>query len=240
MEMILIIGGIFFLSGFVQGMTGFGSALVAIPLLCIFIDIKFAVPLTVLTGLVITLFLAFKLKTHLDRKKLLPLCIATLPGVYFGVTLLKKIDSEVVALLLGIFIILYSLYNLFFQPSPRRLRHYWSYLAGFSSGAIGAAFSAGGPPVIIYSTLMGWSKDDIKATLTGFFLFNSCMTVVAHGLTGLTTHEVLVSFFFSTPFVLAGTVMGSYCYGFFKSETYMKAIYYFLILMGIMMITIKT
>ncbi len=235
-----MIGSIFFLSGFVQGMTGFGSALVAIPLLCIFIDIKVAVPLTVLTGLVITLFLAFKLKTHLDKKKLLPLCLATLPGVFVGVTLLKKVDSEVVALLLGLLIILYSLYNLLFHPRPRHLHHYWSYLAGFSSGAIGAAFSAGGPPVIIYSTLKGWSKDEIKATLTGFFLFNTCLTIAAHGITGLTTYEVLISFLYSTPFVLAGTVMGSYCYGFFKNETYMKIIYSFLILMGIMMIILKT
>ncbi len=128
----MIIGGIFFLSGFVQGVTGFGSALVAIPLLCIFIDIKVAVPLTVLTGLVITLFLAFKLKTHLDIKKLLPLCIATFPGVFVGVTILKKVDSEVVALLLGLLIIFYGLYNLLFHPHPRHLHHYWSYLAGFS------------------------------------------------------------------------------------------------------------
>ncbi len=240
MEIVLLIGLIFFLSGFVQGVTGFGSALVAIPLLCLIVDIKFAVPLTVLSSLVITLYLAFKLRTHLDIKKLLPLCLSTLPGILFGVTLLKKVDSETVALLLGILIILYSCYNLFFQPRPRTLSHYWSYLAGFFSGAIGSAFSAGGPPVIIFTTLKGWNKDEIKATLTGFFLFNSSMSAVAHGITGLTSRDIFLMFLYSAPCVFAGTVAGSYCYGFFKGETYMKTVYVFLVLMGIMMITIKT
>lgn len=240
METILITGCIFFLGGFVQGVTGFGSALVAIPLLCIFIDIKFAIPLSVLNGLIITSYLALKLKTHLDIKKLIPLCLSTLPGIVFGVTLLKKVDSKTIALLLGLLIISYSLFNLFYQQKPRHLRHYWSYIAGFCSGAIGSAFSAGGPPVIIYTTLKGWNKDQIKATLTGFFLFNSCMTVAAHSITGLITKETLVSFLFTAPFVLGGTVLGSFCYGLFRNETYMKIIYIFLILIGIMMLTIKT
>jgi uncharacterized membrane protein YfcA len=240
METILITGCIFFLGGLVQGVTGFGSALVAIPLLCIFIDIKFAIPLSVLNSLIITFYLALKLKTLLDTKKLLPLCLSTLPGILFGVTLLKKVDSKIIALLLGILIISYSLYNLFSRQKPQNLHHYWSYIAGFCSGAIGSAFSAGGPPVIIYTTLKGWNKDEIKATLTGFFLFNSCMTVAAHSITGLITRETLVAFLYSAPFVLGGTVLGSFCYGFFRSETYMKTIYIFLVLIGIMMIIIKT
>ncbi len=240
METLFITGIIFFLSGIIQGMTGFGSALVAIPLLCLIVDIKFAVPLSVLNGLVITSFLAIKLKAYMDKDKLFPLCLSTLPGILFGVTLLKKMESETIALLLGILIILYSIYSLFFRQPLCKLHHYWSYFAGFWAGAIGAAFSAGGPPVIIYTTLQGWSKDEIKATLTGFFLFNSCMTAAAHGVTGITTHSILVAFLLSAPFVLAGTILGSFCYGHIAKATYMKTIYVFLMVMGVVMIIPKT
>lgn len=65
----LLIGIVFLLAGFIQGMTGFGSALVAIPLLSLFLDIKSAVPLCMLNSLVITSFLALKMRKHLDRKK---------------------------------------------------------------------------------------------------------------------------------------------------------------------------
>ena len=45
---------IFLLAGGVQGVTGFGSALVAIPLLSLVMDVKQAVPLAILNGLVVT------------------------------------------------------------------------------------------------------------------------------------------------------------------------------------------
>ncbi len=238
--MIFAIGMIFFLAAFVQGLTGFGSALIAIPLLCLVVDIKFAIPLSVLTSLIITSLLTLKLKSHLDIRKLLPLCLSTLPGIAVGATLLKHVQSETMALLLGILLICYSSYNLFFTPKPRAIHHGWGYLAGFCSGAIGSAFSAGGPPAIIYTTLTGWSKDYIKATLTGFFLFNSIMVATAHGISGLTTQSVLISFLYSSPFVFAGTLLGSFCYRFLAGKIYLKTVYLFLIVMGMMMIVLKS
>lgn len=227
---------IFLLAGFVQGMTGFGSALVAMPLLSLCIDVKGAVPLCTLNSVVITTFLALKLKKHLDRKKILPLCIAAIPGMLAGVILLKKVRSEHLSMGLGALLVAYACYNLLIKIRQRKLHPVWSYLAGFSSGAIGAAFSAGGPPTIIYATLNDWNKDEIKATLSGFFLFNSYLNATAHAASGLTTVSVFSSFLYSAPFVLLGTVLGSRFYGRIEKELYLKVIFIFLILMGMMMI----
>ncbi|MFH2122533.1 MAG: sulfite exporter TauE/SafE family protein [Pseudomonadota bacterium] len=227
---------IFLLAGFVQGMTGFGSALVAMPLLSLCIDVKSAVPLCTLNSVVITTFLALKLKKHLDRKKIFPLCVAAIPGMFVGVTLLKKVSSENLSIGLGILLVTYACYNLLIKVRQRKLHPVWSCLAGFSSGAIGAAFSAGGPPTIIYATLNDWDKDEIKATLSGFFLFNSYLNATAHAVSGLTTVSVLSSFIYSAPFVLLGTILGSFCYGRIDKSVYLKVIFAFLILMGTMMI----
>ncbi len=232
----LLIGLIFLLAGFIQGMTGFGSALVAIPLLTLFLDIKSAVPLCMLNSLVITTFLSLKMRQHLDRKKITPLCLAAVPGIIVGSTLLKHVSSTVIRISMGILLIVYSLYSLFSKPKPRKLHKAWSYVAGFTSGAIGAAFSAGGPPTIIYTTLNGWTKDEIKATLSGFFLFNSYLTASAHAVSGLTTLQVFSFFLASAPFVLLGTVLGSICYGRIPRALYLQLIFAFLVLMGTMMI----
>lgn len=226
---------IFVLAGFVQGMTGFGSALVAMPLLSLWIDIKSAVPLCTLNSLVITSYLALRMKQHLDRKKILPLCVAAIPGMIAGITLLKKVSSVTISMGLGGLLVAYSFYNLFFKIRQRKLHPLWSYLAGFSSGAIGAAFSAGGPPTIIYATLSDWGKDEIKATLTGFFLFNSYMNAAAHAVSGLTTAPVLALFIYTAPCVFVGTVLGSHYYGRIETTVYLKVIFIFLIIMGIMM-----
>lgn len=231
-----IIGAIFLLAGFVQGLSGFGSALVAIPLLSLVMDIKEAVPLCMLTGLIITTYLAVKLRKHFDRKKIIPLCIGSIPGILIGATLLKAVPSRIISILLGALLISYSLYNLLINPKARELHYKWGYLAGFLSGAIGAAFSTGGPPSIIYATLNKWNKDEIKATLTGFFVFNSYLTATSHMISGLTTMVVVKYFLLSAPFVLLGTALGSRCYGLFEKDSYMKIIYLGLIFMGGMMI----
>ena len=231
-----LISLIFLLAGFIQGVSGFGSALVAIPLLSLIIDIKSAVPLCMLNSLVITTFLSLKMRKDLDKSKILPLCISAVPGIIVGSTILKQVESSIIRLWIGLLLISYSLYSLFSKPKPRKLSKVWAYIAGFLSGAIGAAFSAGGPPTIIYTTLNNWKKDTIKATLSGFFLFNSYLIATVHAISGLTTMEIFTYFMISAPAVLLGTVLGSICYGKIPRQLYLKIIFAFLTMMGIMMI----
>jgi len=227
---------VFLLAGLVQGVTGFGSALVAIPLLCLVIDIKTAVPLCTLSGLIITTTMVLQLRKDVDRRKIMPLCISAIPGIFIGATLLKTVDSSTIRFLLGVFLVVYSIYSLAVRPRPRKLHPAWGWFAGFSSGAIGAAFSAGGPPTIIYTMLNNWSKDEMKATLTGFFMVNSYIIAVVHGVTGVTTKQSLFLFLTSAPFVLIGTLGGSRICRFLPGRNYLKTVYIFLILMGGLMI----
>ncbi len=227
---------IFLLAGFTQGVSGFGSALVAMPLLVMFMDVKMAVPLCMLNGLIITLFLSLQLKNHIDWKKIMPLFLGCLPGIYVGVTFLKEVNSDVIKILLGVILIAYALYGLVLRPKSRKISPTWSYPAGFATGAIGSAFSTGGPPAIIYTTLTGWSKNDIKATLSGFFFSTGLIIAVAHAINGLTTIVVLRYFAASISFVFLGVYVGSIYYGRLKKETYVRVILGILILMGIMMI----
>jgi len=236
MTVFVIAGSIFLLAGFIQGLTGFGSALVAIPLLSFILDIKTAVPLCMLNGLIITGYLAITLRRHLDRNKILPLVIGSIPGVITGVVLLKNFDSSLIRNSIGILLIAYSLYNLIITPKPLNPGKAWGYLAGYLTGTIGAAFSAGGPPAIIYTTLTSWKKDEIKATLTGFFIINGLFTATVHAASGITTLITVQIFAATAPFVLLGTVLGSRVSGRINQKTYLQLIYLFLIVMGIMIL----
>ncbi len=233
---LFLIGGIFFLGGLTQGLTGFGLALVALPLLSFFLDIKVAVPLCTLNGLVITLFLSLQLRKYIDFHKIMPLLVGCLPGVFFGVLFLKKADENLLKILLGILLIAYASYRLCTKQNPGNIHRSWSYIAGFFTGAISGAFSAGGPPTIIYTTLTGWPKDDIKATLSGFFFAGGAVTALAHAAYGLTTPIVLKHFGAAVLFVLAGVVTGAHLYNKFDTTGYLKLILIGLIVLGVMMI----
>ncbi len=229
-------GLIFLLAGCVQGLTGFGAGLVAIPLLCLIIDVKIAVPLCILNGLIITSYLAVKLRSYLDKTKIFPLLIGSIPGVLIGAMLLKHIYPNHIRTLLGILLISYSGYNLLAKPKPIRPLVIWGYIAGFFTGGITALLSAGGPPAIIYTTLTDWKKEEMKATLTGFFVFNAIFTAVVHALNGMTTGITLQYFVATAPFVLLGTVLGSKLSERINRTLYLQIVYSFLIVMGLMML----
>ena len=235
MELYLLTILIFLLGSFTQGLTGFGFALVSIPLLVLFMDIHTAVPLCMLSGLVITAFLSLQLKDHLDWRKILPLLGGCLPGIVAGTIFLKKINEPLFKILLGIMLIAYALYRLFLIPKPRTINQAWGWAAGFATGAISAAFSAGGPPTIIYTTLTGWNKNEIKSTLSSFFFLGGIATAIAHATSGLTTVAVLKLSAISLPAVLLGVWSGSLLYRRFKTEGYIRLVLIGLIVMGLMM-----
>jgi len=227
---------IFLVAGFTQGVTGFGFGLLAIPLLSLFIDIKTGVPLCSLLGILITAFLSLRLRKHIDRRKILPLLFGCIPGVAVGTLVLKKAPTELLSLLMGVMLIAYALYRLTGKQQPRSIHPRWAYAAGFFTGAISSAFSAGGPPTIIYATLRGWNKNEIKATLSGFFLTGGLAVIAAHAITGLTTRLVLHYFLLSTPVVIGGVYLGSLLYDRIDTCAYLKLLQYLLMAMGILML----
>lgn len=236
MTPILFSCGIFFLAGGVQGLTGFGGALVSIPLLSLIMDVKQAVPLAILNGLIVTTTLAYTLRRQLDWRKILPLLIGSVPGIILGTGLLKQADPVVISRLLGVVLVTISGFNLFFSPRPINPPRIWGYLAGFFSGSINATVGAGGPPAIIYTTLHDWNKDEIRATLTGFFVLNGYVTAAVHAGSGIITGQTVQLFAFTCGCVLLGTVTGSLISSRIGRQTYLRLVYLLLMGLGIMLV----
>jgi len=227
---------VFLCAAFVQGFSGFGSALVAMPLLLLFLNAKTAVPLCILNGLIITFFLSMRLKRHFNKKKILPLLAGCLPGIIIGTYFLKNANDIVIQSILGVILIVYSLFALILKPKPRHIRSAWAYAAGFATGVIGEAFSTGGPPAIIYTTLSNWTKDEIKATLTALFFTTGIIIAIAHAVSGITTIEVLRFFLASILPVVAGVAAGSALYGKVTKDSYIKALLVLLLILGVMLV----
>ncbi len=227
---------IFLLAGLIQGLTGFGGGLVAIPLLCLIMDVKLAVPLSILSGLVITTTMAYELRNFLNWRKILPLLIGSIPGVFVGTVLLKQADPVVINRILGLLLIGISGFNLIIKPKPVNPPVIWGYIAGFFAGGINAAVGAGGPPAIIYTTLTDWKKDEIKATLTGFFVLNGYVTAAVHACNGMITRTTMSYFVSTLFFVLLGTFAGSKISGRINRRTYLRVVYVLLMGLGTLML----
>lgn len=226
---------IIFSAAFTQGVAGFGNALVAVPLLAFFLPLRTIVPLTILGGLLITVYLSWRLWPHIDRRKIIPLILGCIPGVLMGSLLLKNLPQDILRLLLAALLLSYSSYSLL-KKNIKIVQgnRIWAIGAGFGTGLIGAVLSAGGPPAVIYSTLTGWSKDDIKATLSGFFLFTGIFISSVHYTAGLTTPGVFHLFILSIPAVVTGVWSGSLVYDKINTQQYTRILLIGLFVMGIL------
>jgi len=228
------------MAGFIQGLSGFGSVLLSLPLLAIFINIKTVIPLVALYGMVLTIILIIQLWTFIELNKVLPLLIGAVAGIPLGVLFLKKMDTGIIQLIVGLILILFSLYSLFLKPPHRTISERWGPVFGFIGGCLGGAITATGPPVIVYTSLQPWTKDSIKATLQGFFLFSGMLVVISHAVSGVTTWTVVRFFLVSLPFLIIGTYVGSFFYAKVKEEGYKRIIYSLLALLGLFMIVKAT
>jgi uncharacterized membrane protein YfcA len=227
---------ILFLGGFTQGLSGFGGVLLSVPLLALVLDIKMVIPIAAVAGLVMTLLLFIQLRGYFQWKKLFPLVAGALPGVPFGVLFLKHVDKSVIQWILGTTLTAYALYGLVVRSRGRGLDVKWGFPFGFLAGGLGGAVGASGPPVIVYTSLQSWSKDEIKITLQGFYVISGAVVVLAHALNGLTTWPVLRFSGVALPWLLLGTYAGSRFYGFLGEDTYRRVVLVLLGLLGLFMI----
>jgi uncharacterized membrane protein YfcA len=236
MTVFLLSSFIFLLAGLIQGLNGFGGGLVAIPLLCLIMDVKLAIPLSILSGLVITTSMVYELRNFLEWRKILPLLIGSIPGVFVGTVLLKHADPVLINHILGLLLISISGINLIIKLKPINPSVIWGYVAGFFAGGINAAVGAGGPPAIIYTTLTDWKKDEIKATLTGFFVLNGYVTAAVHACNGMITRTTMGYFFSTLFFVLLGTSAGSRISGRINRRTSLRIVYVLLMGLGLLLL----
>jgi uncharacterized protein len=237
MEIYLYLGIIAFFAGFIQGLSGFGSVLLSLPLLALFLDVKTAIPVVALFGVALTIFLLVQLRQHWDWKKIYPLCLGSVPGAPVGVWFLNQTETQLIQWTVGAVLIAYASYSLLLKPAARFTAPVWAYLFGFAAGCLGGAFSASGPPVIIYTSLQPWNKDQIKVTLQGFFVVSGVIVVISQAIGGLVTERVLWYFLAALPVLLIGTWAGSFLYGRIREETYRSILLGVMGLLGILMLS---
>lgn len=238
MAELLIAVLIVFVAGIVQGLSGFGAGLVSVPLFALFMDIKVAVPIIILNGMVLLSIMLAKVWQDIDKSKIVPLLIGSLPGVIVGVYVLEQLNENVMRIILAIVLIVHSLYSLFVKELRMKINEKFAYPVGFLSGVVGGLTSATGPPVVIYAAMQGWSGDKFRATLTGFFFVTCIFMVTTYVARGLVTDVTLKYFAVCAPFIAIGTLVGARFYKRLNQETFTRVVYVLLLIMGLLMVPI--
>ncbi|HID94827.1 MAG TPA: sulfite exporter TauE/SafE family protein [Candidatus Latescibacteria bacterium] len=214
-ETILLASLIVFWAFIVLGMTGFGSGLIMVPLLLLFLDIKLVVPVSRVLGVLCVGYLTVRLWREIRRDLLLPVLVGSLFGTVLGTYVLASYDSTLLRKVFGGFVILFSV-RMFFESrgvKSLKLGRRAGFLAGMISGWTASAFGTAGPPAVIYYNYTIRRKNVFRATLITYFFLGSIWGLVVYGWAGLITMEVIRFTLYLLPAFVAGAALGFRLHG---------------------------
>lgn len=120
----------------VFGVAGFGTALVAGPLLILCLPLSKIIPLLVLLDFVAAFGNWLPSRRDVARPELLRLLPCMAIGCVVGVVFLLNLKSDLLLLLMGLFITAYALYSLAVKVKPTQVAAGWAIPAGITGGCL--------------------------------------------------------------------------------------------------------
>ncbi|MEM7250748.1 MAG: sulfite exporter TauE/SafE family protein [Pseudomonadota bacterium] len=198
---------IVFVAYLVRGIAGFGSALISIPLLTLHFPLVVVVPLVVLLDYVGSLGQGFHSREAIAWRDLLPLLPFTFIGAAAALWLFDTLDPITLSRLLGVFVILFSIYQLL--PTPQIHASRTSAIPyGFLGGLMGTLFGTGGPFYVIYLTVRGLEKTVFRASFATYFAIDGTARIIGYGLLGFLSAQMWELFALALPVALVGLLVG--------------------------------
>lgn len=201
--LIFLIAFVFF-AAFEQTISGFGFALIVMPLATLLLGVKSAAPLVALWGLTLYTINLLRYRHALDSRELLRLGLAAAVGVPLGVWGLMRLDELLIKTSLGVLLMGYALFALAQRVPSLALSARWAVLAGLASGCLGGAYNLPGPPLILYGTLRHWPREEFRAMLQALFFTTALLTVLSHFLARHYSPALLTSYALGLPALGSG------------------------------------
>ena len=204
-----LIVAIVLFAAFLQCLTGFGFAVIIMPLLTLLLGLQTAAPLVALAGLTVYTINLVRYRQAIDFGEAWRLIAACILGVPVGIWMLTSVDPSLVSRVLGWILILYAVYALVRPRMSRPLARWWVYPAGFLAGCLGGAYNTPGPPVIVYGSQRQLPKDEFRAAMQALFLFTGLLVVASHVVARNITADVVTFYVYVAPALVLGILAGS-------------------------------
>ena len=193
----------------IRGITGFGSGLIAIPLLAHFLPLTFVVPLILVVDLIASVILARHSKLQVQWNEIGILLPPTIIGMLIGAFLLINLPREPLLVGLASFVIIFGLRYVFNIHSEQPVSRWWAAPTGLIGGLVGAMFGTGGPPYVVYLSHRLHDKTQLRGTLSGIFMIEGASRTFMFVLIGLLLQDgMLTSLLLALPLVGLGLYLG--------------------------------
>ena len=194
---------------FIRGITGFGSGLLAVPMLALFLPLQFVVPLVLLLDFTASLVIGglhFKRVQWNEIGILIPFSIV---GVALGTSLLVNLPQAPMLIALAAFVLIFAVRSVLNIHGDKPASRAWAIPASLTGGTVGGLFGTGGPPYVIYLTHRIRDKGELRATLSALFFAEGLTRIASFLIVGLLmTAQVWGTYLIALPLVLGALYLG--------------------------------
>ncbi|NJS40062.1 MAG: sulfite exporter TauE/SafE family protein [Rhodobacteraceae bacterium] len=219
---LVLLGLVTLAASLARGFSGFGAALIFVPLVSALLGPQVAVPLLLVTDSVMTAAMIPAALRTADRSDVLTMALGALVGVPAGIWLLTSLDPVLlrwaIVGLAGVMLwVLLSGWRYRNRPTAPL-----TMLVGLISGFCSGAAQIGGPPVVAY-WLSGQSPAQVvRANIIFYFAITSLISGIGYVWGGLITWQILTPAVLIAPIYGAGTWIGSRMFGLAAEQTFRR------------------
>lgn len=219
----------------VRGIAGFGSGLIAVPLLTLVAPMSMVVPLVVCLDYIGSASQGLRNRQAIAWKELIVLLPFTILGVGIGLLVLSNVSTTSLARALGYFVIVYAIYQLIVLPTLRASRIAATY-CGFLGGLMGSLFNAGGPFYVIYLSMRTLDKTVLRSTFAANYLIDGGIRLIAYAAIGLFNRDLLINLLLALPLAGGALFLGGHVHTGLSQRVFVRFISLLLVASGALLI----
>jgi uncharacterized membrane protein YfcA len=234
LSLILLILAGALLAGFVSGLSGTGTGLVALGLWLHVIDPLLAAPLVVICSVIAQLQALFTIRPRFNFARLWPFLLGGLLGVPVGGLALDHIETGTFRAAVGLFLVGYCAFILLSRRLPEidvggRPA---DGAVGLAGGILGGAAGLSGALPTVWCNLKGWPKAEQRAVYQPFNLTILSWVLISYGWSGVLTEEVGRLALICLPGTVLGVWLGVKAYGHVDDRQFRLIILWLLLASG--------
>ena len=220
--------------GFVNGLTGFGTALVVSGFWLHFLDPVTVAPLAAICSVAGQVSSLKGTWRYLQWRAVLPFLLGAGIGLPVGSWLLDFIDADHIKLGVGVFLILYCAYFLL-VPAPPRINvnnRFADTAVGVVGGLMGGMAALSGPAPLIWCQLRGLAKTVQRGIYQPYNMIVLGVAVGLHAVNGRVTQDVGLAFLIALPATLIGARIGVALYHKLDDKLFQRIVLSLLLVSG--------
>jgi uncharacterized membrane protein YfcA len=220
--------------GFVSGLAGFGTALMALGIWLYVLPPSIAVPLVLISSVVAQSWTLPSMWRSFDLSLVWPFLIGGLAGVPLGTMLVAQADPNVFKLTVGVFLLVFPTALYFSGPMAFTFGGRLADGAiGFAGGIMGGLAGLSGPLPILWASIRGWGKHERRGV---FQIFNWTVLVAAlclQAASGQVGRQVIWLAVLAFPATVFGTWLGARLYRTLSDRNFTNVVLGLLFLSGL-------